>query len=203
MAVYSGITTTFDIRNIVDSTTNIAFTAGLAAGATSGTLSSTWAFATGVYNIRFANVEQIGVPESADQRTVTLTNGSAAVAWTAPLTVSAGTSVSVSTISASTTGITPSNAPVLLTSSNTTNGVVLSSKANRIGWSIQNQGTNVVYVCLGTGASSTQLHYTLKGGTGAADGLGGSISFFGPGMYSGVVSVAGTSFSVSVVDLTS
>lgn len=202
MASFPSIQTTLNIKNIVDSTTNLTFTAGPAIGATSATLSSTWPFATGVYNIRFNNDDQVGIVESADQRTVTLTNGSSAVTWVQPLQTSAGTGFGVTTFSASTTGITASNAPVLLTSSNTTNGVVLSSKENRIGWSIQNQGTNVVYVCLGTGASSTQLHYALKGSTLATDGTGGSISFFSGAVYKGVVSVAGTSFSVSVVDLT-
>jgi hypothetical protein len=199
MAQYASIETTYSVKNIVDST-SFAWTAGLAAGATTGTLSSTWAFATGVYLLRFTDLTSVG-DYSADQRTVTLTNGSATVTWTQPLVSSAGTAVSVDTINSSNT-VTPSNAPVLCTSSNTTSGVVLAAKEDRIGWSIQNQGTNVVQVCFGTGASTTQLHYTLKGCTGTADGTGGSISFFTGAVYKGVVSVAGTSFSVSVVDLT-
>lgn len=52
----------------------ITFTGSLASGATSGTLSSTWGLTTGSYQLVFSN---------GDVRTVTLTNGSAAVTFTA------------------------------------------------------------------------------------------------------------------------
>lgn len=197
MANYQSVSTTSDIRQIVDSTP-LTWTTGLAKGAVTGTLSSVFAFATGTYIITFADSVQ---NVNADQRTVTLTNGSATVTWTQPLLNSVGIGLSVESITSSTIGIAASNAPVLLTSSNTSNGIVLLSKKNRVGWSIQNQGTNVVQVCLGDGASTSQLHYTLKGCTTTADGTGGSISFFSGAVYSGDVTVAGTSFSVSVVDL--
>jgi len=54
----------------------VTFTATIANGATSATLSNNWAFSTGSYQIHFSD-NQI--------RTVTLTNGSAAVSWTSGL----------------------------------------------------------------------------------------------------------------------
>jgi hypothetical protein len=197
MANIQSVYTTPDIRQIVDST-SFSWTAGLSVGATGGTLSGAFGFTSGTYILNFPDSIQ-GV--NAEQRIATLTNGSTAVTWTQPLLNSVGTSFTVQSISVASQNMVVSNAPVLLTSSNTSNGVVLNAAKQRIGWSIQNQGTNVVYVCLGAGASSTQLHYTLKAGTGAADGTGGSISFFSGSVYDGAVSVAGTSFSVSVVDL--
>lgn len=57
----------------------VAFTAGLSA-ATSGTLTATWWGSTGTYTILFSD---------GSGRTVTLTNGSAAVTWTGAVTATA------------------------------------------------------------------------------------------------------------------
>lgn len=62
------------------------FTAIVASGATTATLSSTWGLATGSYLIAFSNNET---------RPVTLTNGSAAVTWTTALTSAATASITV------------------------------------------------------------------------------------------------------------
>lgn len=61
-------------------------TGSLAVGATSATLSSTWGLATGSYQIKFS---------SGELRSVTLTNGSAAVSWTDALEETATTSITV------------------------------------------------------------------------------------------------------------
>lgn len=80
------------------------------------------------------------------------------------------------------------NTPAILTSA----GVALAYNNARIGWGIQNVGTNPLFVLMGTGASTTVFHKVIKGGTGNDDGLGGSLDFDGPTVYDGVISVAGT-----------
>lgn len=62
------------------------FTGTLASGATSATLSSTWPLPTGTYQILFSN---------SDTRSVTLTNGSAAVSWTDGLSSTATATLTV------------------------------------------------------------------------------------------------------------
>jgi len=69
----------------------------------------------------------------------------------------------------------------------------LAANEKRIGWSIQNLGTNPLFVLLGSGASTTVFHYVLKGGSGNDDGLGGSVTFMGGTVYNGIVTIAGTS----------
>lgn len=64
---------------------------------------------------------------------------------------------------------------------------------NRLGWTIQNVGTNPLFVCLGGTASSTVFHYVLKAGTGASDGLGGLVGENGGTVYTGAITIAGTS----------
>lgn len=82
-----------------------------------------------------------------------------------------------------------------------TSATALASNPARIAWSIQNQGTNVLYVCLGTGGSSSQYHYTLKACTGAADGTGGTVSMEAGTVYNGIITIAGTSPSYTVADI--
>jgi len=64
---------------------------------------------------------------------------------------------------------------------------------DRRAWSIQNTGTNTLFVRLGTGASTSLFHYVLKGGTGNDDGTGGSVSQTDGVVYVGEISIAGTS----------
>lgn len=80
-------------------------------------------------------------------------------------------------------------------------GTILAANPARIGWSIQNVGSNPIFVLLGAGASSTVYHYVLKGGTGDSDGLGGSLIFMGPTVYNGIVSFAGTSPKAVVTEI--
>ena len=81
------------------------------------------------------------------------------------------------------------NTPAILTSA----GTAISANRARIGWSIQNLGTNPLFVLLGSGASTSVFHYVLKGGSGTDDGLGGSLVFNDVTVYNGIVTVAGTS----------
>ena len=81
-----------------------------------------------------------------------------------------------------------SNTPAIVTSA----GEVLSDNENRYSWSIQNVGTNPLFVRLGGTASTTVFHYVLKGGTGNDDGLGGSVTQEGSSVFTGDISIAGT-----------
>lgn len=77
-------------------------------------------------------------------------------------------------------------------------GTALSANPNRRLWSIQNLGTNPLYVRLGTGASTTVFHVALKAGGSNDDGNGGYIV---DEMWKGAVSVAGTSPRYTVTEL--
>jgi len=72
-------------------------------------------------------------------------------------------------------------------------GTALAVNTGRRSWSIQNTGTNPLFVCLGSTASTTVFHYVLKAGTGASDGTGGSVGESVGLVYTGLISVAGTS----------
>jgi len=63
----------------------------------------------------------------------------------------------------------------------------------RTGWYIQNCGTNPLYVCMGGTASTTVFHAVLKAGTGNDDGSGGSIGQETGVIFTGAITVAGTS----------
>ncbi len=78
----------------------------------------------------------------------------------------------------------------------------LAANANRSSWSIQNLGTNTLYVRLGADASTSVFHYALKAGSVNDDGTGGSISPEGSVIYTGIITVAGTSPRYTVVELT-
>ena len=69
----------------------------------------------------------------------------------------------------------------------------LAAKANRMGFSIQNLGTNPLFVLLGDGASATVFHVVLRGGTGTDDGTGGILTMTDGTIYTGIITVAGTS----------
>lgn len=69
----------------------------------------------------------------------------------------------------------------------------LASNPKRNGWSIQNLGTNVLFVRLGTGATTSVFHYCVKGGGGNDDGTGGSVSQTDGVVFTGEISIAGTS----------
>lgn len=82
-----------------------------------------------------------------------------------------------------------------------TGTTALAGNPARIAWSIQNQSTNALFVCLGPGASTSQYHYVLKGSTAAADGSGAMLAMEAGTVYNGVITVAGTSPSYTVADI--
>lgn len=77
----------------------------------------------------------------------------------------------------------------------------LAANVNRNGWVIQNQGTNALYVLLASGATSSQFHVALKGGTATSDGNGGTFINLDGAVYQGTVTVAGTAPSYTVLEL--
>lgn len=82
-----------------------------------------------------------------------------------------------------------------------TGGTAMAANTGRIAWSIQNQGTNPLFILLGTGATTSIYHAVLKGSTVAADGTGGTYSMEAGTVYNGAVTVAGTSPSYTVTDI--
>lgn len=89
---------------------------------------------------------------------------------------------------------TTANTPSIVTSA----GDVLASNASRKCWGIQNLGTNVLYVRMATGATSAIFHFALGPGQTNDDGNGGSVA---NDVYTGVVSIAGTSPRCTVYEL--
>lgn len=77
----------------------------------------------------------------------------------------------------------------------------LASNTKRNGWSIQNLGTNVLFVRLGTGATTSVFHYCVKGGGGNDDGTGGSVSQTDGVVFTGEISIAGTSPRYVVMEM--
>lgn len=77
----------------------------------------------------------------------------------------------------------------------------IAANTGRGGWMLQNLGTNPLFVLLGSGASTTVFHAVLKAGTANDDGLGGSISQFDGVVYTGIITVAGTSPRYTVTEL--
>lgn len=69
----------------------------------------------------------------------------------------------------------------------------LAANQYRGAWSIQNLGQNALYVLCGTGASTTVFHWVLKAGTANDDGSGGSAAQEMGTVYTGIITVAGTS----------
>lgn len=91
------------------------------------------------------------------------------------------------------------NTPAIIAGDGSTGVVILAANNARIGFSIQSVGTTVAKVRFGSGASDTVYHYLMKGGTGDGDGLGGSITFMGPTVYNGVITMYGASTAKVVV----
>lgn len=83
-----------------------------------------------------------------------------------------------------------------------TSATAIAANTSRKGWSIQNVGTNPLFVRLGSGASATVFNYVLKGGTGNNDGLGSSVSQMDGGtIYQGIITIAGTDPRYVVTEL--
>jgi len=169
-------------------TSNLTFTAVVASGATSGTLTGNFSGTTGSYNINFSNGES---------RVVTLTNGSTAVAWT-------GGTVSASTAYAS---ISPASNGILNGAATMT--VALAAATSRgnvaiatIGYDAtvggvqyawyQVQGTGLVYTSAAITANAVvypsgtagQVYGTVSA-TNQIDGLNFTVAVLGAGLAYG------------------
>ena len=77
----------------------------------------------------------------------------------------------------------------------------LDNNTARGGWMIQNLGTNPLFVRLASAASTTVFHIILKGNTENDDGLGGIISQFEGVVYTGIITIAGTSPRYTATEL--
>lgn len=77
----------------------------------------------------------------------------------------------------------------------------LAANKNRSAWMIQNVGTNTLYVLMGSGCSNSVYHVALKAGTANDDGTGGSIAQEAGTVYTGIITIAGTSPRYVVTEL--
>lgn len=77
----------------------------------------------------------------------------------------------------------------------------LANNPKRIVWNIQNLGTNALFVLLGTGASTSVFHFVLKAGTANDDGTGGSVGMEEGVIYTGPITIAGTSPRYTVLEI--
>jgi len=91
---------------------------------------------------------------------------------------------------------TKSNTPAI--ASDTT---ALAANSARIAWQIQNLGTNALFVRLGASASTTVFHAVLKAGSVNDDGTGGSTSQSSGVVYTGIITIAGTSPRYTVLEI--
>lgn len=91
------------------------------------------------------------------------------------------------------------------TTSNTpsisSDATALASNTKRIAFVIQNLGTNPLFVRLGSGASDTVFHFVLKAGAAQDDGTGGVITSAEGVIYTGIITVAGTSPRYTVLEI--
>lgn len=90
---------------------------------------------------------------------------------------------------------TNSNTPAIASST-----TALASNPARVGWTIQNLGTNALFVNLGGTASTTVFHTVLKAGTGNDDGSGGSVGQEQGVVFTGIITIAGTSPRYTVTE---
>lgn len=88
------------------------------------------------------------------------------------------------------------NVPIIQSSA-----TAIASNPARVAWSIQNLGTNPLFVLRGSGASTSVFHTVLKAGTGNDDGTAGSISEEAGTIYTGILTVAGSSPRYVVTEL--
>jgi len=77
----------------------------------------------------------------------------------------------------------------------------LAANTARIGWMIQNLGQQILYVRMGASASATVFHVALKAGTANDDGTGGSYEQVSGVVYTGIVTIAGTTPRYCVTEI--
>lgn len=90
---------------------------------------------------------------------------------------------------------TKSNVPSIQTGS-----TALAANQERLGWYIQNLGTNPLYILHGIGATTSVFTTVLSASTVAQDGTGGSASQETGVVYTGPITVAGTSPSYTATE---
>ncbi len=76
----------------------------------------------------------------------------------------------------------------------------LASNPARTGWTIQNLGQNELFILMGSGATTSIFHNVLKKSTANDDGSGGSIGQEQGVVYTGIITIAGTSPRYTVVE---
>lgn len=91
------------------------------------------------------------------------------------------------------------NTPAILTP--TTGDTILAANTARIAFSIQNLGTNPLFILLGAGATTSVFHTVLPAGSGTDNGTGGTYSQESGTVYNGAISVAGTSPRLVVTEM--
>lgn len=79
------------------------------------------------------------------------------------------------------------------TPSISSSSTALAANPRRLGWIIQNLGTNPLYILCGTGASTTVFTVVAAKGTTNDDGTGMVVSMESGVVYTGIITVAGTS----------
>lgn len=78
---------------------------------------------------------------------------------------------------------------------------VLAANSGRAAFAVQNQGTNPLFIALGTGATLTAFHVSLKGGTTPFDGNGGIYEQRNGAVFQGIVTSTGTAPSYTALEL--
>lgn len=87
------------------------------------------------------------------------------------------------------------------TSGALTGATALVANEARGAFSIQNLSTNPLYVLLASGCTTSVFHVILKASSVANDGSGGVLSMEAGCVYTGIVTVAGTSPSYVVTEI--
>ena len=77
----------------------------------------------------------------------------------------------------------------------------IAANTARAGWMIQNLGQNPLFVRMGDSASTTVFHIVLKAATANDDGTGGIVNQTEGVVYTGIITVAGTSPRYTVTEL--
>lgn len=90
---------------------------------------------------------------------------------------------------------TKSNTPAIAS-----DATALAANSGRLGFAIQNLGQNALFVLLGTGATTSVFHVVLKGSSANDDGTGGTLSMESGVVYTGVITIAGTSPRYTVTE---
>lgn len=89
-----------------------------------------------------------------------------------------------------------SNTPSILATA-----TAIAANPARIAWAIQNLGTNTLFVLLGAGATTSIFHFVLKAASVQDDGTGGLIEQAEGIVYTGIVTIAGTSPRYTILEI--